>query len=292
MKKNRSGKRLEKLRKSILGEQAGLSRRRGTGKKKEPDMDSKQSRGLGTRFLRVGTGRLLRFGFLTLAVGTIAINALFLQSERHPAPFFAKNVDTTGKPGQDAGKLTPSNKAVSKAAQKSNAKNLAKKTQDNKKRATGSGRAAAFSSEDRLGVIGFEKPHTTIVSRQRHPVGPARIGALQAGNARKPDRATAPVPGPAKDLIGALIQGKRKAAPRPPGNIPVAGIDPAVRTRVKATQRALLKLGYPINVDGIAGPATRAALEKFQRSNHLPSTGQPERRTLKVLASRAQLSIP
>jgi len=47
------------------------------------------------------------------------------------------------------------------------------------------------------------------------------------------------------------------------------------------TQEALLDLGYDIGeIDGLIGSATRAAIRKFQQSQHLPVTGQPSEELL------------
>lgn len=43
---------------------------------------------------------------------------------------------------------------------------------------------------------------------------------------------------------------------------------------VLTAQRALAKLGYPVHTDGVLGGATRQALEKFERANRMPVTGE------------------
>ncbi len=57
---------------------------------------------------------------------------------------------------------------------------------------------------------------------------------------------------------------------------------------VTRAQRALSKLGYgPIKADGAMGPATKAAIEKFERDRKLPVTGEAAGRTLKALEAGA-----
>lgn len=62
--------------------------------------------------------------------------------------------------------------------------------------------------------------------------------------------------------------------------------------RVSAVQRALVKLGHKIDADGLMGPGTRAAIQKFERDNKLPLTGELNPRTLKALSARASIPIP
>lgn len=70
-----------------------------------------------------------------------------------------------------------------------------------------------------------------------------------------------------------------KPAPaKPEAAAPTA--DPAVAR----AQRALTKLGYgPVKADGALGPATRAAIQKFERDRKLPVTGEAAGRTLRAL---------
>ncbi len=56
-----------------------------------------------------------------------------------------------------------------------------------------------------------------------------------------------------------------------------------------AAQKALTRLGYgPLKADGVAGPATRRAVEAFQRTNTLPVTGEPDAPTLQRLTPGPQ----
>jgi peptidoglycan hydrolase-like protein with peptidoglycan-binding domain len=60
---------------------------------------------------------------------------------------------------------------------------------------------------------------------------------------------------------------------------PAKGIEIAVATEgasagtIKAIQRELKDRGYgPLEADGAAGPATRAAIASFEEANQLPAT--------------------
>lgn len=84
---------------------------------------------------------------------------------------------------------------------------------------------------------------------------------------------------PARDAIGDIL--------RSPGDT-TASVTPKAVDKVAQAQRALAKLGYGgIKPDGVMGPATKAAIEKFERDRKLPVTGEATGRTLRELASKA-----
>lgn len=56
-----------------------------------------------------------------------------------------------------------------------------------------------------------------------------------------------------------------------------------VSARVQAVQQALNQHGASVKVDGHDGPATRAALKKFQAGNGLKATGSMDKATLEKL---------
>ena len=105
----------------------------------------------------------------------------------------------------------------------------------------------------------------------------------------------APAPTPkqaARDPIADLIRAEDTTAsvtPRPKV-APAAKAEAAVPTdpAVMRAQRALAKLGYgPGKADGAMGPATKAAIEKFERDHKLPVTGTAAGRTLRALEAGA-----
>jgi peptidoglycan hydrolase-like protein with peptidoglycan-binding domain len=56
--------------------------------------------------------------------------------------------------------------------------------------------------------------------------------------------------------------------------------------RVLAVQKALADFGYgQIRPTGVAGPDTKAAIEKFERDHHMPVTGQISDRLLRDLGT-------
>ncbi|MFC3267334.1 peptidoglycan-binding protein, partial [Camelimonas abortus] len=78
----------------------------------------------------------------------------------------------------------------------------------------------------------------------------------------------------------------RQQPPAPPAR-------PEFSSRVMAVQQALNRLGYgPLAADGLMGPGTRAAVERFQKGRGLPVTGEPGPRTLKALSAAAGVTLP
>ncbi len=113
----------------------------------------------------------------------------------------------------------------------------------------------------------------------------------------EPDRSAPPAPAKPepRDAIGALIRADETTASVTPKATPARiAATPALKTKpgtdadpVLRAQRALSKLGYPIEPDGAMGPGTRAAIEKFERGAKLPVTGAAAGRTLRELIARA-----
>lgn len=106
--------------------------------------------------------------------------------------------------------------------------------------------------------------------------------AVQAPAAEAPvKRAPKPAPPPAaekpappRDVIGDLLKtGQPPAAEAPAGNATLASV-----------QRALTRAGYDVGkADGVMGPATRQAIERFERERKLAVTGDVSPRLLKEL---------
>ncbi len=61
------------------------------------------------------------------------------------------------------------------------------------------------------------------------------------------------------------------------------------KTTVLLAQRALVKLGYVLRQDGVFGGTTRQAIEKFERANRMPVTGELTPKLVKLLGQRAGL---
>lgn len=91
-----------------------------------------------------------------------------------------------------------------------------------------------------------------------------------------------PAAAPRRDPIGDVIRGDQVSpAAKPDG-----------QRGVTSAQKALIKLGYgPAKPDGVLGPATRQAIERFERDRRLPVTGELGSRTMRELAGQAGVAI-
>ena len=116
----------------------------------------------------------------------------------------------------------------------------------------------------------------------REAAKPATERPPETARAPEPVRTAEARPEPRKeaakpDPIAALIRSDETTASVTPKD-----------TAVIQAQRALNKLGYgPLKADGLMGPGTRAAIEKFERAAKLPVKGEPAGRTLRELAQKA-----
>lgn len=106
-------------------------------------------------------------------------------------------------------------------------------------------------------------------------------------------RAEAPAP---RDAIADMIRSGETTAsvtPKPSAKeaakVEASKSDPAKPDpAVARAQRALVKLGYgPLKDDGLMGPGTKAAIERFERDRKLPVKGEAAGRTLRELTAKA-----
>ncbi len=222
-------------------------------------------------------GTLLGIG----AVAAVATNALTFQSGRHPAPLFAKAPPAAGKSAsaQSAsdrpapGRTPPAAPSREAAA------------------ATGETARAAKPAPDGIGDLIRGDTHTTAALPSREPAGrpgPARPDAARAadkGSERGPDRAAArPSAAPAAEVRALAARTATPAKADPAAALRPGSVATGPDKDVAFAQRALVKLGYgPLAVDGVIGPGTRAALDRFERDRRLTGVS---RGTLRELAAR------
>lgn len=119
------------------------------------------------------------------------------------------------------------------------------------------------------------RPQAVAAPAQPPAIQPAPTAHAVAKPTAKPESTQAEK----RDAIGALLAPKKDALKT----------DEADKN-VLAAQRALAKLGYALNADGRMGGATKQAIEKFERDNHLPVTGAVTPKLLhKLEQTRARL---
>ncbi len=90
---------------------------------------------------------------------------------------------------------------------------------------------------------------------------------------------------PPHDEISQLL----KAPPARPATETAAPAAPS--KAVLAAQRALVKLGYVLNPDGVAGTTTRQAIERYERDHGLPVHGDLSRGIMRLLSAETGITI-
>jgi hypothetical protein len=132
------------------------------------------------------------------------------------------------------------------------------------------------------------RPAPSLVQPPR-PVSPTR--PAESANARGED-----------PVAAAIRASERKPAMTPPANIPngasnsgrpaATPVSQKPNAPVQPTnlvlqiQRGLSNIAYAdVEVDGVAGSQTKAAIRRFQRHYRLPETGEPDEQVLKKLKS-------
>jgi hypothetical protein len=107
---------------------------------------------------------------------------------------------------------------------------------------------------------------------------------------QRPAEDVARAPQKAVDSIAARIENVPQPVPRPSASVANAKPDPladliVANRRILAAQKALSEFGFgQIKPDGVAGPETRIAVERFERERRLPVTGQLSDRVLREIA--------
>ncbi len=91
---------------------------------------------------------------------------------------------------------------------------------------------------------------------------------------------------------GDVISQWLKPPPAPPARPTTkAAASAAPRNLVLAAQRALVKLGFVLNPDGVAGATTRLAIERYERDHGLPVRGDLSRAIIRQLIAETGITI-
>jgi Putative peptidoglycan binding domain len=179
---------------------------------------------------------ILATGFLVAMAAAILLNALVWQRTRHPAPFFSR-----GAPAVPAKEPTIA----------------------------------------RLIPVPASRPQPTVPPIQAHdkpvdkpdaqisPVGKPTL-EMPAGGHPRQARVNA---SPPRDKISQFLK-PPPAPPASPAQSPTATAAPAAPSKlVLAAQRALVKLGFVLNPDGVVGATTRQAIKRYEHDHGLPVHG-------------------
>ncbi len=111
---------------------------------------------------------------------------------------------------------------------------------------------------------------TQTAAHPRRPVAAEPVSAVKTGH---------------DDPIGKLLRASAGGDKAPDK----AGKEDA--KAVLATQHALVKLGFVVKPTGTFGPVTKAAIEAFERDQHLPIKGEMSRKVLKQISAESGVAI-
>jgi hypothetical protein len=230
-------------------------------------------------------GRVAASLFLTGCAGAIIWNALLLQNARHPAPLFSQHDPAVAA----APALAPDPTQPLPPA-----------------------RPGTDGHEAQ--AMAVQEPHETVSPIESAPA----TAPVPAAPASRPASRSAisdlirnnGVPSPAPQRTQqAAVQTPAPAAPpsraqtvRDPiaemirlgGPVPTPPVNvgrPDGGDVVLSGQRALARLGYGVKVDGMMGPGTRQAIERFEQDRRLPVTGTFNARTVRELSSLSGIAV-
>lgn len=251
---------------------------------------------------RVGQGRLLTrnrvlAGVLCLFGGVVVVNAVILQDEKHPSPFFrsvAKAPEAFPMPPMRPDAAARANASpAANAAQTAGAPTVPAKPAAAEKgkpvekvvaAATDVTEALLAEIQRELGKRGFYKGDADGKS------GPATVQAIRDYQFSQ----RVAVDGKASETLLRDIQASKVTMKDELTDLlkRTAGAEDKPSRTVADIQRALNKAGYgPLTADGQMGPSTKQALAKFEADKKLPPRGEPKGPVLKLLASASGIPI-
>lgn len=247
-------------------EERAAPKRRASGPARAPR--SNEGRGPAKK-RRLGAMALFAIGGLAL-VG-VPMNALFFQDGRHPAPLFSAHVLVPEKPVPAEPPTPPVRPKVDNA-----------RVEAETPKADAAPKARSDAKID---------PLAEILKADTAP--PARAAKVEkVDKVEKKREAVA-----SRDQIGALLgagaaktAAPKTAAPTPPAPIATAPAGPD--RNVLSAQRALQRLGYVVKPDGVMSPGLKKTIERFERDNGLPVSGELTAKVTKAIAARAAAPHP
>ena len=162
--------------------------------------------------------------------------------------------------------------------------------------------APLFGKAITLSDVGPVEKHTSPASTQtardgadasaalpEQPASPAVLPVVVPMPVAKPRHASQVVADKAAgdDGIARLLRGEAPAQTVGDKNIG----DKSEPKTVLGAQKALAKLGYALKPNGTLGPATRKAIEAFEKQRNLPVKGDLSRRVVKMLTAETGVTI-
>lgn len=258
----------------------GMVVRSGGGARRTRATTTKQMRGGSDWSRRLLTaamrhpGAVLTGGLFAVALAAVSVNALTLQTAPHPAPLFSdrgeqsRAVQSSQMPEREAGRSQGASQGI-------------QTTQPQQLHDTRPAQSAAR-----------EAPPSLPPAIDRSADAPRSIGDLLA----------APVPPTRPD--GSAATATNNGSRSTQGSIAslLADDDGPTRTgstapaspddSVASAQRALEEIGYgPLTADGLYGPMTREAIERFESDHGLTVTGKLVPATAQALARESGIAI-
>jgi len=221
--------------------------------------------------------------------GTIVVNAVVMQNEKHPSPLFrtvAKAPEVFPVPPT----RPESNPAVRSAAFAPAPMNAAKPVPLEKPKSAAAAPASEASDillaeiQRELGKRGQYKGEA---DGKPGPMTTQAIRDFQFSNRVAVDGR--PTEALLRDIQASRVTMKDELLDLVKRT---AAQDDKTTKTVADVQRALNKAGYgPLSEDGHMGPSTKQALAKFEADKKLPPRGEPKGPVLKVLASASGIPI-
>lgn len=224
-------------------------------------------------------GKMLAALFLTGCSGVIAWNALVLQSARHPAPLFNHADPAVAAAPAPSEILPPARPGMATAD--------AQATLPHEPAPQAAPLAEAASTPP----VAAPRPaaRSAMTDLIRNGGVPPAAAPQPAARAQQNAAVAAPAPARASTLRDPIAEMIRLGGPvpTPPANV---GRQDAGDI-ILSGQRALARLGYSVKVDGMMGPGTRQAIERFEQDRKLPVTGEFSGRTMRELSSLSGIAV-
>jgi putative peptidoglycan binding protein len=196
---------------------------------------------------------ILATGFLVATAAAILLNALVWQRTHHPAPLFSR-----AAPAAPAKEPTIAGVIAVPASRPQPA-------------------VTPIQAQDKP----VEMPAAQKSMVEKPPL------EMPAGGHPRQTRVNASPPHEISQLLKAP-----HASPARHARSPTATAAPATSSKpVLAVQRALVKLGFVLNPDGVAGATTRQAIERYERDHGLPVHGDLTPALMRQLSAETGITI-